>query len=57
MATADEIKKVNIEKMGEPLGTQYSELWQELASIHIKWGEFVDAQCRRGTLQERRDAV
>jgi hypothetical protein len=43
MATADEIKKVNIEKMGEPLGIQYSELWQELASIHIKWGEFVDA--------------
>jgi hypothetical protein len=32
-----------LEKMGEPLGTQYSELWQELASIHIKWGEFVDA--------------
>jgi hypothetical protein len=50
MAIADEIKKVNIEKMGEPLGTQYSELWQELASIHIKWGEFVDAF---GTALER----
>jgi hypothetical protein len=50
MATADEIKKENIEKMGEPLGAQYSELWQELASIYIKWGEFIDAF---GTARER----
>ena len=28
--------------MGEALGTQYAELWQELAQLHIVWLEFVE---------------
>lgn len=40
--TADEAKKRNIEKMGEALGTQYSELWQEVTLLHINWKEYVE---------------
>jgi hypothetical protein len=30
----------NIAKMGRELGIQYSHLWQEVAWLHAKWGEF-----------------
>ena len=40
--TAEQMKRQNIDTMGERLGAQYSELWQEVAHIYIKWGEFVD---------------
>jgi hypothetical protein len=41
MATAEESKASNIEKMGQKLGEQYSELWQDIAYVHMKWGEYV----------------
>jgi hypothetical protein len=41
MATAEESKASNIEKMGRELGEQYSELWQDIAHLHMKWGEYV----------------
>ncbi|WP_298379101.1 hypothetical protein [Azospirillum sp.] len=40
--TADEIRIHHIDTMGEPLGCLYSSLWQETASIHQKWGEFLE---------------
>jgi hypothetical protein len=40
--SAEEIKRQNIEKMGEPLGIQYSELWQEVARLFLNWSEFVE---------------
>jgi hypothetical protein len=40
--TAAEAKAHNIEKMGSSLGAQYSVLWQEVATIHHKWSEFVE---------------
>jgi hypothetical protein len=40
MATAEEAKKTNIEKMGAELGVQYSALWQEVALLHRNWGEY-----------------
>jgi AbiU2 len=39
--SAEEAKKQYIEKMGEPLGTQFHALWQEIALLHINWKEFV----------------
>jgi hypothetical protein len=38
----EEDKKHNIEKMGDALGGQYSELYRSTAQIHIIWGEYVD---------------
>jgi hypothetical protein len=40
--TAEDAKTRNIEKMGEALGNQYSALWQEVASLYTKWGEYVE---------------
>ena len=40
--TAAEAKAHNIEKMGPSLGAQYSVLWQEVATIHHNWSEFVE---------------
>lgn len=40
--TADEAKKANIEKMGEPLGTLFSTLWQEVAILHFHWKEYAE---------------
>jgi hypothetical protein len=37
-----EAKRQCIAAMGEPLGTQYAELWQELAQLHLTWLEFVE---------------
>jgi hypothetical protein len=39
--TAAQARQYNIEKMGETLGKQYSALWQEVASIYWRWGEYV----------------
>ena len=39
--TAEEAKKRNIDKMGEPLGSQYSALWQEVVQVFMVWSEFV----------------
>lgn len=40
--TREEIKRGYIDKMGEPLGTQFSELWQEVAVLFINWEEYVE---------------
>jgi len=40
--TADEARANYIEKMGEPLGTQYAALLQKVAALHMVWGEFVE---------------
>jgi AbiU2 len=40
--TAAESKADNIAKKGPVLGAQYSVLWQEVASIHHNWTEFVE---------------
>lgn len=40
--SAEEAKASNIEKMGEKLGTIYSELWQEVAVLHVYWAEYVE---------------
>lgn len=40
--TAEESRRQHIEKMGEPLGVQFAELWQEVAYLHLKWLEYVE---------------
>jgi hypothetical protein len=40
--TADEALAHNIQHMGAELGQLYSALWQELASVHGKWEEYVE---------------
>jgi hypothetical protein len=40
MATAEEAKKTNVEKMGAQLGVHYSALWQEVALLYRNWGEY-----------------
>lgn len=40
--TAEESKKSNIAKMGEPLGTLYSALWQHVAVMFVHWLEYVE---------------
>lgn len=50
MTTAEEARKTNIAKMGEPLGVQYSALWQELTQLYWFWNEFVILY---GTKKER----
>lgn len=52
--TAEEAKKANIEKMGEPLGTLFSALWQEVAMLHVRWKEYV---ALFGTKPERIDLL
>jgi hypothetical protein len=39
--TAEEARDHYIDKMGKDLGTQFAALWQEVASVHIKWSEYV----------------
>jgi hypothetical protein len=36
-----EAKQEYIAEMGVQLGTQYAELWQEIAHLHLTWFEFV----------------
>lgn len=38
--TAEEAKAEQIRLMGDELGTIYSALWQEVASVHSKWSDF-----------------
>jgi hypothetical protein len=40
--TAEEAKKEYIACMGEDLGRVFHALWQEVAWLYIKWGEYVD---------------
>lgn len=40
--SAAEAKEQYITAMGEKLGTQYAELWQELAQLNITWSEFIE---------------
>jgi hypothetical protein len=40
--SAEEIVEDNVAAMGEEPGRQFSALWQELADIHSKWGEFIE---------------
>ena len=40
--SAQDSKKENVAKMGKPLGEIYSALWQEIATLHFHWGEYVE---------------
>jgi hypothetical protein len=40
--SAAEAKQQAIDAMGKELGTQYAELWQELAQLNITWLEFIE---------------
>jgi hypothetical protein len=40
--SAAEAKQLAIDAMGDPLGVQYAELWQELAQLNITWSEFME---------------
>ena len=42
MGTAAESKQQYITAMGEQLGIQYAELWQEIAHLNLTWLEFVE---------------
>jgi hypothetical protein len=52
--TAVEAKADNIQMMGQDLGEQYSVLWQEVATIHENWREFIELY---GTKRERLDLI
>jgi hypothetical protein len=52
--TAEQAKQDYIDKMGEPLGTQFAELWQEVARFHMKWLEYVELF---GTKESRFDLM
>lgn len=43
-----------VAEMGEPLGSQYAELWQEIAQLHITWLEYVELY---GTKKSRVDLL
>ena len=38
--TAKEAQTEYVKHMGTPLGEQFSALWQELAWLYLKWGEY-----------------
>jgi hypothetical protein len=38
--TEDEYQVEHIQRMGEPLGAIFNELWSDLAWLHVKWAEF-----------------
>jgi hypothetical protein len=40
--SAAEAKQEYIDEMGVPLGTQYAELWLEVAHLHLTWLEYVE---------------
>jgi hypothetical protein len=42
MPTAQEAKGKNIDKMGQALGSQFSELWQGIVQVHMVWSEYVE---------------
>jgi hypothetical protein len=39
--TAEQEKEHSIAKMGHELGSHFAVLWQEVASLHMKWEEYV----------------
>lgn len=39
--TAAEAKAIYVAKMGDELGEQFAELWQEVVYLHRKWSEYV----------------
>lgn len=41
-STAEEVKQHHIDVMGEDLGSLYHALWNELAWLYSKWGEYVE---------------
>ena len=51
---ADEVKRHHIKVMGDDLGSLYHALWNELAWLYSKWGEYVDLF---GTKPSRIDLV
>lgn len=40
--TTEEAKQQYVEVMGEKLGSLYHALWNELAWLYAKWGEYVE---------------
>jgi AbiU2 len=40
--TAEEAKASNVAEMGAPLGELYSALWQQIATVHVYWKEYVE---------------
>ena len=40
--TAEEVRQHHIEVMGDELGSLYHALWNELAWLYSKWGEYVE---------------
>jgi AbiU2 len=40
--TSEETREQNIKAMGEELGIQYTQLWQETAQLNIMWKEFLE---------------
>src|SRR3979409_1675747 len=40
--TAEESKHKHIKEMGTALGTQFSEIWQQVAYLHFNWQEFIE---------------
>ncbi|MHC4674500.1 MAG: AbiU2 domain-containing protein [Planctomycetota bacterium] len=40
--SAEEVKQHHVETMGEELGSLYHALWNELAWLYMKWGEYVE---------------
>jgi AbiU2 len=52
--SAEEAKLHYIEMMGEPLGTIFHALWQEIARLHTTWSQYVELY---GTKAERVDIL
>jgi hypothetical protein len=40
--TAEESKQAHISAMGQELGALYSEIWQQVAWLHVKWEQYVE---------------
>lgn len=40
--TAEEVKQHHVEQMGEDLGSLFHALWNEVAWLYSKWGEYVE---------------
>jgi hypothetical protein len=41
LITAEQARASHIAAMGEELGSVYSDLWQQVAELHLKWSEYV----------------
>lgn len=52
--TAEQARDENVAVMGQEIGAIYSALWQEVALIYQKWGQFVELF---GTSPERVDLL